>query len=1047
MKLEICKTSIGHLKGVKKLYTRAVELLQRTNQFRMNDLKTDLTESSDEDTVWLVSLKDKYGTYGVVSILLANSISNLITQWVLSCRALGRGVQERILEEIHKDASSKTNYVKFAVNKTARNTPALDFLEKVGIDTSTVNASELTTVCSDNFDRMIPSEQLHDVKTISDLNEFFQETHNPHKTLDIKLKENSNDKPSSSGSSTQTTNLDENFGKACQLLTSNTSLLELNEWILKNWGTSLQHQALFHNTFPIITYERTEIVHVRDKRQDGHTSEREAVLRASWMEVLQIDKEPNDSDNFVQSGGNSFSAVYLVSILRRLCSIEISIIAVLQSKSYADIKNIVDKAHSISVETTSIVQLEHSDRFPLSAAQQRMVLMQQTNSESSAYVETLAFRVKKVIDPNKVTSALIQRHPILKSKIIINPETLEYSRFIETMMNNDVRLEVTDCDNVSEDFLKNTTPVLSVIDSSLFQVRFITAKEDSVLVLHVHHVIVDDITLTNISNDIEKLLHNEILNKATGSDDYADYVKQETIYLTSKKRSDDEEFWEKMFTNLPPESDLAILPKTDSTSFDTKVFRANHSIQIISDQTVKEIALYCREHGLTEFQYFLSCVTLVLQRYLGVDEVTLAIPVTTRTENHESTDGLFVNTVLSKTSVDFALTFKEHNQSVAAQWLETLSHSNYPLDQIIKMLWKSHGKNSSSFCSVMFNYVVHGSKADELSVLARDAKMPLSLDVVKYQSSQTLIVAEWADELIDNGIAERLLGSVVQLCATAYKVDEKSLNEIQVLSNQERNLLKSFAVTPTYFTTSTSLPVHLQFEEFAQTTPLATAVVFNERHLTYRELDELSSKICNGLLKDVAQDRLKSKPVVIAAEKNELSIAAIFGVWKAGGHFLPVGTANISSLKNISARNTPAAILTNLPADAVQLTEEEIQDCPLLRIHDLTERSSYKCHKTRPKVSENDLAYIIQTSGSTGTPKQCKISHKSLCIIANAWKNQYAMAEFKVNVLQWAPLSFDVFVGDVVRALVRYQCFNCMVFSNFTMIMVMIKDLRINSAS
>ena len=320
----------------------------------------------------------------------------------------------------------------------------------------------------------------------------------------------------------------------------------------------------------------------------------------------------------------------------------------------------------------------------------------------------------------------------------------------------------------------------------------------------------------------------------------------------------------------------------------------------------------------------------------------------------------------------------------------------------------------------MFNYAVHDSKGDELSVLAKHAKMPLSLDVVKYQSSQFVIVAEWADELVDDGIVERLLGSVAQLCETAYKVDEKSLKEIQILSNEESSLLTSFtAISLTDLTTDT-FPVHLQFEKFAQTTPHATAVAINERHLSYRDLDELSSQISNALLKKVGQDRLKSKPVVIVADKDELTIAAIFGVWKAGGHFLPVAKTNQSSLKNICIRSEPAAVLTNLPADAVQLPTEEIGECPLFRIHDLTKHSSDKCNMARPKVSEDDLAYIIQTSGSTGTPKQCKISHKSLRIIANAWKGQYAMAEFKVNVLQWAPLSFDVFVGDVVRALVRY---------------------------
>ena len=280
-----------------------------------------------------------------------------------------------------------------------------------------------------------------------------------------------------------------------------TSLAELNEWIMKNWSKSQKHQAFFHNTFPVIS-GASPVVSART-REDVHSSERETVLRRSWMEVLQIDQEPEDSDNFVQSGGNSFSAVYLVSILRRMCSIEISIVDILQKNTYAEIRNVVRQARSLSVESTSIQRLEHVGEFPLSAAQQRMVLMQQTNPESTAYVETLAFRVKKKIDPNKIIFALIQKHPILKSKITINQRTLEYSRSIESLVNKDVKLEIIECQYVSEVFLKSTTPVINVTDSNLFQARFINAQQDTVLALHVHNTIVDDITLPNMSNSIE----------------------------------------------------------------------------------------------------------------------------------------------------------------------------------------------------------------------------------------------------------------------------------------------------------------------------------------------------------------------------------------------------------------------------------------------------------------------------------------------------------------------------------------------------------------
>ena len=70
------------------------------------------------------------------------------------------------------------------------------------------------------------------------------------------------------------------------------------------------------------------------------------------------------------------------------------------------------------------------------------------------------------------------------------------------------------------------------------------------------------------------------------------------------------------------------------------------------------------------------------------------------------------------------------------------------------------------------------------------------------------------------------------------------------------------------------------------------------------------------------------------------------------------------------------------------------------------------------EIDENDTSYVIKTSGSTGKPKQCRVSHKSVSVLASAWLTKYRLDEFPVSILQWAQLSFDVSVGDLVRGLV-----------------------------
>ena len=1032
MELEICKTTVGDLRTVKELHTRATELLQRTNQFKINDAKIDLFESSEDDDIWLVSLRDKHGTYGVISVLLLDKTPEcfLIAQWVLSCRALGRGVEARILNEVHKEAATTgvDMHVKVEINKTERNTPALDFLETVGIQTSTVSSTELTIVLCGGSNLASSSKQLHNVKVVSRLSMFSNNALGESSTTihkpNTRSKRNFDLPTTSKDSSTFSITAHESSKESVSLYvnsnqqTSTLSLMSLNKWIENNWTQSGKQQALFHAMFPLVNSATPVPCHT--ERQDEGSTERENVLRSSWMEVLNTTKEPQDSDKFIQSGGNSFSAVHLVSILRRKCAIELPLVDVLQNHIYAELKSIVQEASPLQEEPVLDLEQESPRRLRPSAAQQRMVLMQLTTPGSSAYVETIAYQTKKSINPYGIISTLLEQHPILKSKITVNDASLEYSIAIDDGMQIEVTTEVADSLEGLEIYLKETTPAIPVIDSNLVHVRFLKVKNYNVVALHVHHVIVDDVTLSNIAKDLQKLMQdgNPKESKLSNqSPTYASYVEQEMAYLKTKKWEDDKEFWKKSFASLPPESNLAIAPKAELASFDTTIYNAKHLHQALSTPVTRGIETYCRLAGITEFQYFLSCAVLVLQRYLGIEEITLAIPVTNRTEEYEETDGLFVNTILCRISVDHTLTLKEHIEFVATQWLQALRHSHYPLDELTKQLWKMHGKNSSSFCSIMLNHAVHVRGANELNVCAKNAKMPLSLDVIKdHQVNQITIVAEWADRLVDDGVVERLTDSVVHLCSTAYTEDLKSIKEVQVLSPKEVSLLQSFNTISSDSGIETSLPVHSSFENNVKTSPHSTAVVIDDRCLSYAELNEFALKIANALSSQIEESDLRSNPVVIVAKKDEYVIAAILGIWKAGGHFLPVAASNQSSLKDILERSKPAVILTNLPTDSL-VSEFDSERCPVFSIKSLIDSASVKSNETRTKISAEDLAYIIQTSGSTGTPKQCKITHRSLSIIANAWTSRYAMREFHVSVLQWAPLSFDVFVGDVVKAL------------------------------
>lgn len=86
---------------------RAAQLSQRSNQFNLRTVRyteADLQNvaASPEYTALVVSLKDKFGDYGIISfvVLKKRGCELFVENWMMSCRVLKRGVEQAVLNRI-----------------------------------------------------------------------------------------------------------------------------------------------------------------------------------------------------------------------------------------------------------------------------------------------------------------------------------------------------------------------------------------------------------------------------------------------------------------------------------------------------------------------------------------------------------------------------------------------------------------------------------------------------------------------------------------------------------------------------------------------------------------------------------------------------------------------------------------------------------------------------------------------------------------------------------------------------------------------------------
>jgi FkbH-like protein len=118
--------------------TRVAELTVRTNQFNLNGRRRTAAEldrllDSGEIAGCCVRLADRFGDYGLVGVMLyARSGERLaIDTFLLSCRALGRGVEHAMVRELGRIAGELgCTALELPLVTTDRNAPVAEFLEQ-----------------------------------------------------------------------------------------------------------------------------------------------------------------------------------------------------------------------------------------------------------------------------------------------------------------------------------------------------------------------------------------------------------------------------------------------------------------------------------------------------------------------------------------------------------------------------------------------------------------------------------------------------------------------------------------------------------------------------------------------------------------------------------------------------------------------------------------------------------------------------------------------------------------------------------------------------
>lgn len=246
------------------------------------------------------------------------------------------------------------------------------------------------------------------------------------------------------------------------------------------------------------------------------------------------------------------------------------------------------------------------------------------------------------------------------------------------------------------------------------------------------------------------------------------------------------------------------------------------------------------------------------------------------------------------------------------------------------------------------------------------------------------------------------------------------------------SILKTDIITVESEATSTLQPICLPpaplevcrlvqevIQEHITARPNAPAICSWDGYFTYKELDQLSSRLAVHISSfGVGPDVV----VPILCDQSAITIIAMLAVCKAGGAFAALDASHPHGRLTEIIQDTKATLLLASPNQSHRfsgspgLSVVEVSNSMVASLSSAPESLG-----PHPDASPSDIMYIVFTSGSTGRPKGVMIEHRAYVTSVLAHGADQGINE-KSRVLQFASYAFDMSILEIFTTLVFGGC-------------------------
>ncbi|KAF9940143.1 hypothetical protein BGZ65_008002 [Modicella reniformis] len=796
---------------------------------------------------------------------------------------------------------------------------------------------------------------------------------------------------------------------------------------------------------------------------DEPQGETETRLAQIWAELLSLDSVSR-YDDFFSLGGNSLLAMRMLDRLRRL-NLTVSIRTIYESPILKELAQAVRRHQAASIPPNLIIQkitkltpemlplidltqsdIDHiieqtpgglaniQDIYDLSPLQDGILFHHLLTTEGDPYLLSaqMAFENRSLLDRYlQAFQKVVDRHDILRTafiwenistpaQVVLRHTTLPIQELTLDPVNGSTMKQL------DERFHSNHYRI-DLTQAPLL--RLIITQENNgrwILVQLMHHLIGDHTAAETMNYEIERILHGQG-DSLPAPTPFRNLVAQTRLGIN---RGSDEKFFKQMLGDIDESTFPFGLTEVHLSGADI-----TESHQILPQNLNNRLRYQTKQLCVSLASLCHVAWGMVLARTSGQEHVVFGTVLFGGMQDEQGAGhamGLSINTLPFRCNIGNNIGVRESVRQTHVRLAELLEHEhaslslaqrcsgvapgtplfsallNYLHTSLPTSLPTSNNSDGSSMEFVSQEEQVHYPGIEILGGRER-TNYPFGLSVEDFGTAIGLTAQTLRpiDPARAGGYMRQALESLVEALEGA---PDTPVLQLEVLPKEERTLLINGwnSTTMDYPQHQT---IHGLFEEQAELTPDAVAVVYEGQVLTYSDLNSRANRLAHHLVD------LGVKPdtrVAICVARSPAMVIGTMAILKAGGVYVPLDSTYTGKRLNDILTDAAPSILMADTAGKASLCGANITSIAIVDPNKDMELPS-----TTPDTSSlisQHLAYVIYTSGSTGRPKGVMVEHQGIVNLVSTRPDVFGTGASS-RVLQFSSFSFDGCAFEMFTAL------------------------------